>query len=116
MVRYSVLIKPSAAKELEDIPSNERRRIVSRIQRLSNTPRPRSCEKLQVQDKYRLRQGRYRVLYAVDDADKIVRRTPAGRVSAALTSAASWCVIPAPAAQYQLRSHRGAVAHRGPMQ
>ena len=78
MARYSVLIKPSAAKELEDLPSTERKRIVSRIQRLANTPRPRGCEKLSVQDKYRLRHGRYRVLYAVDDADKIVRVVKVG--------------------------------------
>lgn len=72
MTRCRVLIKPSAVKELEALPARERPRIVSAIRRLSDAPRPPGCEKLSVQQRYRIRQGRYRVLYEVDDANMTV--------------------------------------------
>ena len=72
MAKYRVLIKPSAAKELESTPKRDRLRIVERIQALSDNPRPPGCEKLSGQEKYRIRQGRYRVLYAVDDQELTV--------------------------------------------
>ncbi len=68
MASYRLLIKPSAAKELEAVPPKDRRRIASRIQHLASEPRPAGTEKLSGQEKYRLRQGNYRVLYSVDDA------------------------------------------------
>jgi len=69
---YKILIKPSAVKELEAIPEKDRQRIVYRIQGLAENPRPRGCEKLSDQDKYRLRQGKYRILYQVYDDEVIV--------------------------------------------
>jgi len=69
---YRILIKPSAVKELEAIPEKDRRRIVYRIQGFAENPRPRGCEKLSDQDKYRLRQGKYRILYQVHDDEVIV--------------------------------------------
>lgn len=72
MASYKILIKPSAVKELEAIPEKDRRRIVYRIQGLAENPRPRGCEKLSDQNKYRLRQGRYRILYQIHDDEVIV--------------------------------------------
>jgi len=60
-------IKPSAVKELEAVPKEDRRRIASRIEGLSADPRPPGCEKLSGEDKYRVRQGDYRVIYLVSD-------------------------------------------------
>ena len=68
MASYSLLIKRSAAKELEDLPLKDRRRIVRRIQDLAADARPAGAEKLTGEDKYRVRQGSYRILYAIDDA------------------------------------------------
>jgi mRNA interferase RelE/StbE len=65
---YSVSIKPSAARELEALPIKDRRRIVRRIRGLASDPRPSGCEKLTGGDRYRVRQGDYRVVYGVDDA------------------------------------------------
>jgi mRNA interferase RelE/StbE len=62
-------MKPSAVKEIEVLPQRDRRRIVGRIQGLSSDPRPPGCEKLSGQDKYRVRQGVYRVVYSVDDEE-----------------------------------------------
>ena len=73
MPRYSILIKPSAVKEIEAIPlKKDRRRIVERIGDLAENPRPPGCEKLSGQDKYGLRQGRYRILYSIEDKDLLV--------------------------------------------
>ena len=72
MASYSILIKRSAAKELEAIPLKNRRRIIKRIESLSTDPRPSGCEKLSGSDKYRLREGDYRILYEIADHMLIV--------------------------------------------
>jgi len=64
---YKLRMKPSAAKELEVMPNKDRKRIVARIRQLSTNPRPPGSEKLSGEEKYRVRQGDYRVLYAVED-------------------------------------------------
>jgi mRNA interferase RelE/StbE len=69
---YSVLIKPSAAKELEAIPRKDRLRIVTKIRALADDPRPIGCEKLSGREEYRLRQGRYRIVYSISDPDHSV--------------------------------------------
>jgi mRNA interferase RelE/StbE len=69
---YRLFIKPSAAKEIEAIPKKERLRIIHRIQDLSDNARPPGCEKLSGQDKYRVRQGPYRIIYSVSDDELIV--------------------------------------------
>ena len=59
---------------MEAIPhKKDRRRIVERITGLGDDPRPSGCEKLSGQDRYRLRQGHYRIVYSVEDQAKIVR-------------------------------------------
>ncbi len=68
MANYSLFLKPSAVKDLEAVPLTDRRRIVSRIRALATEPRPRGSEKLSGEEKYRVRQGTYRVLYTIDDA------------------------------------------------
>ena len=68
MASYRLLIKPSAAKELENFSLKDRKRVATRIQRLASDPRPAGADKLSGQDKYRVRQGNYRILYSVDDA------------------------------------------------
>lgn len=72
MASYRLLIKPSAAKELERLPTKERRRVVTRMQGLSAQPRPPGCEKLTGHDLFRVRQGQYRILYEVQDKDLVV--------------------------------------------
>ena len=67
MEKYRILIKPSASKELDSIPKTDLKRIVKRIQNLSEIPRPSGCEKLSGEDRYRVRQGPYRIVYSVDD-------------------------------------------------
>lgn len=72
MASYSLLIKWSAAKELEALGITDRRRIITRIEALAAEPRPPRCEKLSDQEYYRVRQGDYRVVYSVDDRTSTV--------------------------------------------
>ena len=73
MASYKLLIKPSAANEIESAPKKNRLRIIKRIQELSSDPRPPGCEKLSGHDdKYRVRQGTYRIVYSISDASLIV--------------------------------------------
>ena len=72
MGSYRLLIKRSAAKELERLPVKARRRIAAQIRTLSTTPRPVGIQQLSGQQRYRLRQGDYRVLYAIDDDTRTV--------------------------------------------
>ena len=72
MESYRVFIKPSAARELEAIPKKDRVRLTTKISNLADNPRPSGSEKLSAQKQYRVRQGRYRVIYSISDAEKTV--------------------------------------------
>lgn len=72
MAVYNVLIKKSAAKELAAAPTKDSHKLVAKIGTLANDPRPPGSEKLAGDDKYRIRQGVYRVLYEVDDMRVVV--------------------------------------------
>ena len=74
MARYRLSIKRSAARELEAVAKKaDRQRLVARIEALAGDPRPPGCEKLAGHsDRYRVRQGNYRVVYSVDDAQCVV--------------------------------------------
>ena len=74
MAGYSVVIKTSAAKELDAVePRAVRVRIVERIRGLAQTPRPHGSQKLAGEaERYRIRHGAYRIVYSVDDDVRIV--------------------------------------------
>lgn len=74
MAKYRLLIKPSAAKEIEVVDQKkDRQRIVAGIRLLADDPRPPGCEKLAGEDdRYRIRVGRYRVIYSVGDEELVV--------------------------------------------
>ena len=79
MARYRLLIKPLAVKEIEAIPlKRDRQRVVERISKLAEDPRPSGSEKISGQDKYRVRQGRYRILYVIEAQDLIVQVVKVG--------------------------------------
>jgi mRNA interferase RelE/StbE len=68
VARYKILIKASAAKEIEQLPTKkDRRSVVEKIRSLADDPRPRGCEKLSGQERYRVRQGNYRIIYSIED-------------------------------------------------
>ena len=74
MARYRLVIKASASKELEGISEKKiRQRLVRAITQLGDDPRPRSSVKLSGYDRYRLRCGPWRIVYAVDDEEALVQ-------------------------------------------
>jgi mRNA interferase RelE/StbE len=79
VAKYRLLIKPLAVKDIEAIPlKRERQRVVERISKLAEDPRPFGSEKISGQDKYRVRQGLYRILYVIEDQDLIVQVVKVG--------------------------------------
>jgi mRNA interferase RelE/StbE len=70
---YKLRIKKSAAKELEAISrKSDRQRVAKRIEALAEDPRPPGCKKLSGSERYRVRQGSYRIVYAIEDDELIV--------------------------------------------
>ena len=67
MARYRVIVKESVSKDLKKIPKKDVIRILSAIRTLAENPRPPQSKKLSGQDRYRLRQGNYRILYSIED-------------------------------------------------
>ncbi|MGD0586926.1 MAG: type II toxin-antitoxin system RelE/ParE family toxin [Oryzomonas sp.] len=72
MAAYSIFFKESVRKDLDSIPNNDLQRITERIGSLAENPRPIGCEKLSGQEKYRLRQGSYRIIYSIQDTQLTV--------------------------------------------
>jgi mRNA interferase RelE/StbE len=68
----SIEVRRSASKELAALQKRECRRIVVKIRALSTDPRPYGSEKLTSDNKYRIRHGDYRVLYEIDEEEKLV--------------------------------------------
>ena len=64
---YEIETKRSAAREIEDLPLRDRRQVVERIGLWAVDPRPRGCEKLVGGERYRVRQGDYRIVYTIQD-------------------------------------------------
>ena len=67
MAEYKIFFKKSVEKDFKVIPKNDLKKILDRLEALAEDPRPQGCEKLTGQQKYRLRQGRYRILYSIQD-------------------------------------------------
>ena len=72
MASYELLFKKSVAKDLRQFPKVDVKRILQRIRSLADEPRPPGCEKLSGQERYRIRQGVYRIVYEIDDNVLIV--------------------------------------------
>lgn len=72
MARYRVTLRKSVAKDLKGIPKKDVRRILAAIESLADDPRPPDSKKLSGQERYRLRQGNYRILYEIEDDVLIV--------------------------------------------
>lgn len=72
MGSYKVEFRQSVAKDLRAIPNADVKRILARIELLADEPRPAGCSKLSGQERYRVRQGDYRIVYEIRDAVLVV--------------------------------------------
>jgi mRNA interferase RelE/StbE len=71
MGKYRLVFKKSVAKDFRAIPKRDVSRILKCIEALSDDPRSPGCEKLSGEERYRVRQGVYRIIYEIED-DKLV--------------------------------------------
>jgi mRNA interferase RelE/StbE len=69
---YRLLFTKSARRELEHLPRQVLELLKPRLDELIRQPRPHGCQKLTGTPYYRIRQGDYRVLYAIDDGERLV--------------------------------------------
>jgi mRNA interferase RelE/StbE len=67
MASYELVFKKSVARDLRAFPKQDVKRIMERIRLLADNPRPIGCEKLSGQERYRVRQGVYRIIYEIQD-------------------------------------------------
>jgi mRNA interferase RelE/StbE len=72
MAAYKIFFKKSVQKDFNSIPKKDLKKILDRIEALAEDPRPPGCEKLTGQQRYRLRQGQYRILYSIQDDELTV--------------------------------------------
>lgn len=72
MAAYSILFKESVRKDIAAIPAKDLQRIMERIESLAEDPRPVGSEKLSAQERYRIRQGNYRIIYSIQDNELTV--------------------------------------------
>lgn len=72
MARFEIVFRKSVVKDLRAVPAKDVARILARIETLRDDPRPPGCEKLSGQERYRVRQGVYRILYEILDKRLIV--------------------------------------------
>jgi mRNA interferase RelE/StbE len=72
MARYELRVRPSVTKELRGLPKEEVKHILARIEALRDDPRPPGSEKLSALERYRIRQGNYRIIYGIEEAEVVV--------------------------------------------
>jgi len=72
MANYKLAFKKSVAKDLRNIPNNDVKRILKCIDSLCVNPRADGCIKLSGQERYRVRQGVYRIIYEIQDSQLII--------------------------------------------
>jgi mRNA interferase RelE/StbE len=72
MASYELVFRKSVAKDLRRVPNDDVARILDRIRSLAHDPRPAGCEKLSGLERYRIRQGVYRIVYEVSDHKLVV--------------------------------------------
>ena len=72
MASYSLSFKKSVAEDLRNIPNKDVQRILKCAQSLCENPRAEGCIKLSGQERYRVRQGIYRIIYEIRDSELII--------------------------------------------
>ncbi len=72
MGKYRLVLRKGVAKDLRAIPKRDVKRMLARMDALTNDPRPIGCEKLSGQERYRVRQSVCRIIYEIVDDRLIV--------------------------------------------
>jgi mRNA interferase RelE/StbE len=78
MAEYEILFKESVYKDLKNIPKIDLKKILSKIERLADDPRPPGSQKLTGLELHRIRQGVYRIVYSIQDNELIIHVVKVG--------------------------------------
>ena len=81
MEKFRVTFKKSVAKDLRSIPNADVKRILKKIDALCQNPRAEGCVKLSAQERYRVRQGLYRIIYEIRDEQLVIHVVKIGHRS-----------------------------------
>ena len=69
---HKINIIPSAREDLDGLDERFFAQIKNKIISLASDPHPSGCLKLTAEEGYRIRSGNYRILYRVDDKNKMI--------------------------------------------
>jgi len=86
MAKYSLAFRKSVAKDLRNIPNQDVKRILTRINLLCDNPKAEGAIKLSGLERYRVRQGVYRIIYEIQDTKLIVLIVKVGHRSSVYKS------------------------------
>ncbi len=81
MAKYSLRFKKSVAKDLRNIPKKDVKRILKCVELLCIDPRAEGCIKLSGQERYRVRQGVYRIIYGIEETELVIMVVKVGHRS-----------------------------------
>ena len=81
MAKYSLVFMKSVAKDLRNIPKKDIKRILKCVELLCSDPRAEGCIKLSGQERYRVRQGTYRIIYEIQDSELIIMVVKVAHIS-----------------------------------
>lgn len=68
MAKYSVFFRGAVKKDFRPIPKQDVQKILKVIDSLADNPRLPGFKKLSGEEKYRVRCGKYRIIYSIHDA------------------------------------------------
>ena len=69
---YRIELRRRAQKALDKLPKSDFKAVIEAIKGLAQTPRPRGMEKVKTTGLWRIRQGDYRIVYAIDDRESLI--------------------------------------------
>jgi mRNA interferase RelE/StbE len=69
---YRVDLRRQAQRALDKLPKSDFQMVIEAVKNLAQTPRPRGIEKVKSTGLWRIRQGDYRIIYAIDDNERLV--------------------------------------------
>ena len=69
---YQIEVRRRAQRALDRLPKSDFQAVIEAIRGLAQTPRPRGIEKVKTTGLWRVRQGDYRIIYAIDDNERLV--------------------------------------------
>lgn len=112
MEKYSIFFRKSVESDFKKIPKRDLQRIMQRIFALAQDSRPHGSEKLSGRERYRVRQGKYRIVYSIQDEELIICIVKVGHRKDVNDVNTNCCTIPTGALRLPQRSCEHNVRHK----